>query len=250
MKQAPYFPIIWDSTIAVQLQGNDLLVTGKLPLLDSDIEHSRDPYLQYVRSVKSKYAQKQTGRNSPHIRFANALDDVRLTAFVREFGPVVPSEVSIHEPPDLDQMSWDEPGRAERRSTISAVQTLPTLRREQRTYAAALRLMVELRRGEDKSDGNAILQHVSEIAEGVWYWPGQYEAERVWRKARPFRPPIWHFDSEDRSLFSMCKHHVERRLQYEKTPPPDKDAYSDFDAYLTAFGKHAMMAAMIQKTDN
>jgi hypothetical protein len=134
---------VWPATS----QGEHLLVAGKLPLSTSGIEKSGDPYLGYVTSVKSQFAQKQTGKNSPHIRFANALDDEKLTAFVREFGPVVPSEVSIQEPPDPEQMTVEEHARRVSYSTVTAVQTLATLRTEQRTYAAAPQLMIELKRG-------------------------------------------------------------------------------------------------------
>jgi hypothetical protein len=242
LKKASYLPVTWASNISALLRGDHLVVTGKVPLSDSDIENRRDPYLRYVTSVKSQFAQQQTGRNSPHIRFANAVDDVSLTALVRDFGPVVPSEVSIQKPPNTD-ISWHEQERAHRLSTIAAVQPLATLRMEQRTYSAALRLMIELKRGKDKSDANAILQHVSEIEEGVWYWPDQYEAERVWREEQYLPPPSWTFNAAERSSFAMSKYDVERRMQYKKAFRAKREAYPDVDSHLTAFANQVLIYA-------
>ena len=235
MKQATYLPVTWASNIAVRPQADRLFVVGKLPVSDSEIENSRDPYFRYITSVKSQFAQKQTGRNSPHIRFANALDDESLTAFVREFGPVVPSEVSIHEPPDPEQVLLEEPACTDWHSTITAVQTLATLRTEQRTYAAALRLMIELKRGRDKSALSAILQHVSTIADGVWYWPEQCEAERAWLQERYLGSTTWHFDTGNRDSFSRWKYDVESWVQ---TPAPQRDAYPDSTSYSRACKLH------------
>jgi hypothetical protein len=238
VSQTTYLPVTWASAIAVRRQADRLLVTGKLPITDSDIENSADPYFRYITSVKSEFAQKQTGRNSPHIRFANALDDESLTAFVREFGPVVPSEVSIHEPPDFELAPLEEQERTDLHSTVAAVQTLATLRTEQRTYAAALRLMIELKRGRDRSAASAILQHVTTIAEGVCYWPDQCDGERAWRQEQFFEPPTWHFDTGDRHLFSGWKSDVEWWVRYEQTPAPKRDAYPDSDSYLRAYVRH------------
>ena len=250
MKQAPYLPVTWASNIAVQAHGDHLLVAGKMPLSDSDIENSGDPYLQYVTSVKSQFAQKRAGKNSPHIRFANALDDERLTAFVREFGPVVPSEVSIQEPPDPEQMTMEEHARRVWYSNVTAVQTLATLRTEQRTYAAALRLMIELKRGRNKSAASAVLPHVSTIADGVRYWPDQCEAERVWRQGQSLGPITWHFDTETRDSFARWKHEMEWQLQFEKTPTPNRDAYSDSDSYLKAFALNRIAFATRPSPDH
>jgi len=101
---------------------------------------------------------------------------------------VAPSEVSIHEPSDLEQVSLEELEFADLHSTITAVQPLPTLRTEQRTYAAALRLMIELKRGRDKSTARAILQHVTTIAEGVSYWPDQCDLNVPGDMSNPSAP--------------------------------------------------------------
>jgi hypothetical protein len=238
LEQFAYLPVTWASSISVEPHAEGLVVTGRLPLLDSDIEKGGDPYFRYLTSVKSQFGQKQTGKDSPHIRFANALDVDSLTAFVREFGPVVPSEVSIHEPPDHEQMLLEEQARTDWHSTVTAVQPLPTLRKEQRTYAAALRLMIELKRGKNKSSASAILQHVTAIADGVCYWPEQCESERVWRQEQLFEPPTWHFDAGDRDRFSGWKYDAEWWVRFEQTPAPQRDDYPDSDGYLRAYVHH------------
>jgi hypothetical protein len=222
---SPYFPVTWASDVTVCAQGENLLVTGKLPLLDSDIQSARDPYLGYVRSVKAQFAQKQTGKRSPHIRFANAITDKELIAFVKEFGPVVATGVSIIEGPDPEHAAADKWEHADLRSTITAVQTLPTLRAEQQTFAAGLRLMFELKRGSDRSDTNAVLRHVNQIAEGVSHWPNQYETERVWRLGQYSGPPTWQFDAKDLNSFATWQSQVQWRLQFDNTPKPDRPKF-------------------------
>lgn len=238
-----YVPVIWASDIAVRQDGDRLLVTGKLPLFDSHLERTRDPFLRYIRSVKSRFAQKQTGRNSPHIQFANAHDEASLTAFVRQFGPVVPSEASISPFPDPEQTAEDYQAGVDRRRTIAAVQSLRLLRNEQRIYAAALRLMIELKSGRNKPDATAILQHVIEIEEGVQNWPDQYEVERDWRKAHYLPPATWQFAAESPNEFESWKHDVEARIEYEKSSPPNRESYPNYESYLKAYARHVMIPA-------
>jgi hypothetical protein len=98
--------------------------------------------------------------------------------------------------------------------------------------------MIELERGRDKSAASAILQHVTTIADGVWYWPDQCEAERAWRQEQPFGPTTWHSDRGNRDSFSQWKYDVEWWVQFEQTPAPQRDAYPDSDSYLRALTRH------------
>jgi hypothetical protein len=56
-----YLPTTWASDITVApLSREKLVVIGKLPLLESDLQPSRDPYRRYLASVKVEYGQKGT----------------------------------------------------------------------------------------------------------------------------------------------------------------------------------------------
>src|SRR6202030_4549506 len=101
MKRAdsPYLPITWASDIAADPRSKEeLLVTGKLPILESDLQPSRDAFRRYLTSVKLEFGQKGTGRRSPHLTFGNAASDDALIGFVGEFGPVVAKDVVEIEP--------------------------------------------------------------------------------------------------------------------------------------------------------
>jgi hypothetical protein len=187
------------------------------------------PRSGYFSSVRWEFGEKRTGGKSPHIRFANANSDEELIEFVSEFGPVVPSAASVHDPPYPEV------------TTITAVQSLPVLRREQSTYASAVRLMIELKRGSAQSDANAILQHVSKIVEGVMFWPEQYEAECIWRQGQYLPSASWHFDTDSRLPFFRWKREMEFRLEFEKIAIPERDSYSDFDSYLSALSLHMVV---------
>jgi hypothetical protein len=202
---SPYLPITWASDIVVEFLSHELRVMGKLPFLDSDLQPSRDPFLRYLSSVKSEFGQKGTGLRSPHISFANAVSDEALVDFVGEFGPVAVNEVTEVEQGRPEGMCLEDLAKVDWRTSIRAVQDLATLRRERQTYASALELLVELRRGEDAASITAIQQHISGIADGVWYWPEQWEAERQWRTSHSSAPVAWHFDPNRRDYIWLLK---------------------------------------------
>lgn len=189
----PYLPITWASDIAADFgSSEELLVTGKLPILESHLQPSRDAFLRYLSSVKLEFAQKGTGMPSPHIIFPNAVSDEALVDFVREFGPVAAKEVVEGEQPQAEGMSLED---LDWRTSIAAVQDLATLRRERQTYASALGLLAELSRGEDAANITHIQQHISIIADGASYWPQQWEAEKRWRDSHSPVSVAWHFDT-------------------------------------------------------
>src|ERR1039458_8956698 len=91
---SPYLPTTWASDITAEpWSREELLVTGKLPIVDSDLQRSRDAFLRYLSSVKLEFGQKGSGLPSPHRSFANAVSDEALVDFVSEFGPVAAREV-------------------------------------------------------------------------------------------------------------------------------------------------------------
>jgi hypothetical protein len=72
---------------------------------------------------------------TPHIRFANAKTDQELITFVKKFGPIWTESIAEE---DTDRFLFR-----------AAKQSLDTLHREQRIYAAALDLLEELAKGKD-----------------------------------------------------------------------------------------------------
>ena len=69
--------------------GEELEITAAMPEYMSETS-SCDLLRQYEIARKNRSIGKQrTGKDSPHIRFANADSDDDLIDFVRDFGPVV-----------------------------------------------------------------------------------------------------------------------------------------------------------------
>ena len=76
---------------------------------------------------------QRAGDSSSVYQFADATDDERLLAFVREFGPVWGKVVSSSK-------------ESEDFSTLTVAQSFESLRREQEIFAAAVKLLQELNR--------------------------------------------------------------------------------------------------------
>jgi hypothetical protein len=160
-------------------------------------------FLLYLSSVKTEYAQGASIEPSPHIIFGNATSDEALIEFVRRFGPVIATKVLAVQLPRSGELSprkirvasgYNFSKSSAPSPEIGWLRDLIILRREQRTSAAALGLLAERRRG-DLASITAIRQHMSDIVDGVSFWPGQCEAERHLRiSARRHTPPLWHFD--------------------------------------------------------
>jgi hypothetical protein len=231
MEQAvyPYLPMAWASDIAAEsLSREELFVAGKLPMCDSDLQPSRDAFRRYLSSVKLRFGQKGTGLPSPHISFANAVHDDALVRFVSEFGPVAAKAVVDVEPIEPEQVSLEDWDKFDWRTSIGAFQDLSTLRRERQTYASALELLAELKRGEDAANVTAIQQHISNIADGVWDWPQQWEAEKQWRASHSSAPIAWHFDPTRRDYILQLKTDV-----FQLEPPrPGSLIQQDFHEFI------------------
>lgn len=198
MKQAilPYLPTIWASDISVEYWSNDqLFVTGVRPTTSSELQSSRDSFLRYLSSARSEFADKGKPLDSPHLSFSNATADEALVEFVKEFGPVVGTEVVENkaDPADSSGISGNDWNELDGKVLVAALQDLATLRLERRTFAAALALLEELRH-EKRVSIPAIQQHISDIADGVWYWPTQRDSEREWRASHNLPPIAWQFD--------------------------------------------------------
>ncbi len=226
----PYLPTTWASDIAVEFRSkDDLLIMGKLPITEADLQPFRDAFLGYLSSVKQDFAQKGTGRPSPHIIFANAVTDDELISFVAEFGPVAAKEIHESKPTEPEWTSSEAWDKFDWRTSIFAVQDLATLRSERQTYASALELLAEVRRGEGEANVEAIKNNISIIADGVSHWPKQWEAEQEWRRSSnsPF-PIAWRFDSNHSDYFWQLEYDVYHR----KPPGSDSSGEQGFDDSL------------------
>jgi hypothetical protein len=231
----PYFPIVWAFDVtAHQTSDERIVVTGKVPVLGSEFQLERDAYRRYLSSVKSKFGQKGTGLTSPHIKFANAVTDDKLLDFVREFGPVAATEITEVDPPGYEEVPLS--ALPARRTLVSATETLVSLRRERRIFAAALGLLGELKRGKAHAQPAAIRDYVSEIAKGIWYWPDQWSNENKWRVEHSAGPTAWSFDSDDRDHISR----MEFTAEWKRPCARRREDYPDRESYQFEVFKHAI----------
>jgi hypothetical protein len=230
----PYLPTIWASDISVEMGGGVLFVMGKWPTDNSEIQAHRDPYLQYLSSINWRVGEKRASGKSPHIRFVNAESDEKLIAFVREFGPVIASEVEIMDP-NTDQRTSFAHEEAEWVISIAAFQDPAALHRERLIYKAALQLLSELRKGRTQAQISTVRLNVSEIVDGVRHWPEQWEKERKWRAARFHGEPAWHFDSSRLEALVDWQHNVNLDSTSLFGPDPYNSAFDILCALINSF---------------
>lgn len=179
--------------------GRELHVSGLQPLYETK-GRPCDLVRQYEISRKLVGIGKQTtGKDSPHVRFANANTDEKLFAFVEQFGPVVAERV-------YDNFEKPEVGLPEPRwpPRLIAHQDIEELRNEQLLYRAALTLVTEL--ALPVVDALVDQRCVAEIAAKIGDWPRQWNREQLSRKAEP----PWELTSE--SL---------KRIEELSCSPPD-----------------------------
>jgi hypothetical protein len=149
-----------------------------MPDLSSEA-HLFDPILQYSNARQARPTRvAKTGKDGPHIRFANANNDDKLIDFVRSFGPVVCKSLkTLHV-----MSSGDErPVRILQR----ARQDLQELKSEQQIYQAALNLIRELADEESEYVPENANQWIAEIARGISDWPLQWKREKKQRGVNP-----------------------------------------------------------------
>lgn len=139
--------------------------------------HPSDLIRQYELARKNRSIGKQrTGKDSPHVRFANAITDDEFASFVCTFGPVVAESVHLGvEPPFI----------------LTATQDIRELKNEQAVYRAALSLIVELT--QRTFDYAAAQGLIGKIATGISDWPKQWRRERSQRK---HSEPSWKLSNE------------------------------------------------------
>src|SRR6266404_6867933 len=143
-------PLQWGTSydkglpLEVETDGKDhVRVIGFDPLVALESRpdlRSWDLFEQYRKAPKD-WSRGQTGKHSPHIRFANADTDDKLLAFVRRFGPVVATSVSEEvKTPTNDRLEPIPP-------LLKANQDWNELRTERSLYSSLLTLLVQIRKG-------------------------------------------------------------------------------------------------------
>jgi hypothetical protein len=178
------------SDLYVEPAGDCLRVVGFDPL----ITVARDPslrswdlFLQYQRAPRN-WRPGETGKSSPHIRFANADTDEKLITFVGQFGPVVAKSVrETLTPPQEDPLQPDIP------PVLTAEQDMNELRNERLLYHSVLTLMFELGRGKN-ADISTVRRCISEITAKTTDWPRQWKREFG---LKSLKKPYWVFGEEE-----------------------------------------------------
>lgn len=162
------------SCLDVKLENGCLRVVGLLPL--ETTSNACDLLQQYQMARKDLSIGKgRTGKNSPHVRFANADTDEKLFAFVRQFGPVVAK--SVYSNFERPQEGVPEPSWPPR---LTAEQDMNELRSERLLYHSALNLVIEL--GQPEANAVLIQNCIKEIADKVSDWPRQWKREKRLRQ--------------------------------------------------------------------
>jgi hypothetical protein len=148
---------VWAQKIAVEIDGEALLVTGwghlSAPIdgrkLDPSDAARLDIFKRFRRYSLRQLSAVHSGDSGGVYQFADATDDEKLIAFVKEFGPVWGKVVSSRAEDDDS-------------STLTVTQSLKKLRREQEVFAAAVKLLQELSR-DAKADPAGILVAMAQI---------------------------------------------------------------------------------------
>ena len=204
-------PLDGESSFLVKRVGKELEITAAMPHYLSS-NHPCDLLRQYQIARKNRSAGKQrTGKDSPHIRFANADADDELIDFVRSFGPVVSKSWKLmpFQPPPGPGSTGDTP------VLMRARQDLQELRSEQRIYKAALGLVNELTKEKTEFDIDSAKERMGEIARGIRDWPRQWNREK---KARG-NNPLWRVRTDSiRRIAALANSGRDRFL------PPQLDA--------------------------
>ncbi len=174
-----------DGRLHVEHVGAELKITAALPDYESE-NHPCDLVRQYSDARKNRSIGKQrTGKDSPHVRFANAGGDDELIEFVRNFGPVVcttSSMVASMTPKKSLGGGAIQPAGV----LLKARQHVEELRKEQKVYRAVLSLILELAKKDVDYDWDHAHKQIAEIANGVQDWPHQWQREKKERAKDPF----------------------------------------------------------------
>jgi hypothetical protein len=184
-------PLRKGSGLDVKRVGDSLEVTGLFPTY-GEREAPSDLLSGYQNARKNRSIGKQSaGKDSPHIRFANADTDDKLIAFVGQFGPVVADNVKVGGEPPL---------------TVVAMQDMKELRNERTIYRAALTLMTSMT--PPIFDYAEAQLQIQTIADHIVDWPRQWKRESLERKAEP----LWRLGADSLERVKRLSHGRPDRL--------------------------------------
>jgi hypothetical protein len=187
VEQVDYPDFRWGDDLMVRIDGGRLLVSGRRAWrrIDESSRRSSDIMREYVKAP-TNWSKKHSGKDAPHIRFANADTDQKLISFVKEFGPVVVCALN------------DNP----KRSRSVGTQDVVELRRERTLYMAALELIAFLSTGRDAQDKRP-LEHIRTIVVNTREWPDQWERERNLIGKKGIEPR-WTFTKRNLAWIESC----------------------------------------------
>lgn len=202
------------SHFPVNRVGEELEITAAMPHYLSG-DRACDLVRQYETARKDRSAGKQrTGKDSPHIRFANANSDEELIEFVRNFGPVVCRSWELL-PLTTPLGPRGSAGEVPENRLMKARQDLLELKREQRIYKTALGLLMELAKKPADFDVDAAKERIARIADDIQDWPRQWNRENKERG----KNPLWRVRGDSiRRVAALAKSELHRLL------PPQVDA--------------------------
>jgi hypothetical protein len=180
-----YPPFRWGDDLQMMTDDDRLLVGGRSAWMRSH-RPSSDLLREYMKAPKNWSNRKHTGKDAPHVRFANADTDEKLIAFVKEFGPVVVSALI----------------EDNEHSTMVGTQDLRELREERVLYKSAL-VLISLLARDRKPENREPLSYISTIVERLREWPRQWERERKMR-GKEGTQTEWRFSQQDLEYVESC----------------------------------------------
>jgi hypothetical protein len=138
-----------------------------------------------------------SSEKAAHLVFANSTSQEALINFVEKYGPAVaePSSVVLRAPKYSSEGVETE---------LRAEQEWETLRREQRTFSAALQVLEQIRSA--KVDPDALFPAARELVVGTSFWVDRYEHEAEARRSRPWQDSpswIWTAKHQERAVALM-----------------------------------------------
>jgi hypothetical protein len=170
-----------ESSFLIKQVGAELEITAAMPSYTTS-DHPCDLVRHYEIARKNRAIGKQrTGKDSPHILFANSDSDEQLIAFVHSFGPVVAKNWDWFAAPPRPWSIGDPPPQ----TLMRAQQNLQELRSEQRIYAAAFGLVTQLAKQDIEFDFDLGNHRIKEIAKGIRNWSKQWDREKKERGKNP-----------------------------------------------------------------
>jgi hypothetical protein len=145
---------VWAQKIEVEIEGDVLLICGwgHLSYYPETKDSGGLNLLERLRRYVLRQLRQKTGASEAGTyQFADAADDEKLLAFVSEFGPVWGEVRSSREDPDGTE-------------TLTVVQDLKTLRREQQVFSNAVELLRQVNRNSH-ADVKAIVTALATISQ-------------------------------------------------------------------------------------